>query len=100
MKYILKIRREAELDIGSAFKYYEEQRLGLGHDFLLCVEEAFAKVERNPLNYRKIHKELRRIATHRFPYRIFYFVLEQKIIVTAVFHVRKGPKAWEARIRS
>ena len=48
MKYSLTIRKEAELDINSAFEYYEIQRLGLGHDFLLCVEEALSKIERNP----------------------------------------------------
>ncbi len=58
MKYTLKIRKEAESDIDSIFEYYEEKRIGLGHDYLLCVEEALSKIERYPLNYRKIYKDL------------------------------------------
>lgn len=97
MKYSLTVRQEAELDINSTFRYYENQRLGLGHDFLLCVEEALSKIERNPSRYRIIYKDVRRIAVHRFPYRIFYLVQDRQVIVTAVFHVRRDPQSWENR---
>lgn len=40
MKRTLIVRREAEADIDQAFAWYESQRPGLGHDFLLCVEAA------------------------------------------------------------
>ena len=97
MKYSLTIRKEAELDINSAFEYYENKRLGLGHDFLLCIEAAISKIERNPLQYKVIHKEIRRIAVHRYPYRIFYLVRKQLVIVTAVFHARQDPQSWNNR---
>lgn len=45
MKYSLTIRKEAELDISESFKFYEEHRLGLGHDFLLCVDAAISKID-------------------------------------------------------
>ncbi len=56
MKYSLTIRKEAELDISDNFNFYEEHRLGLGHDFLLCVDVALSKIERNPLLYKKFTK--------------------------------------------
>jgi plasmid stabilization system protein ParE len=97
MSYTLTIRKEAEFDIDEQFDYYEEKRKGLGHDFLLCIEEALDKLQRNPLINRKLHRELRRIPIRRFPYRIFYFVQHNTIIVTAVFHARKDPTAWNHR---
>ncbi|MCU7919219.1 MAG: type II toxin-antitoxin system RelE/ParE family toxin [Candidatus Thiodiazotropha sp. (ex Epidulcina cf. delphinae)] len=97
MSYTLTIRKEAEFDIDEQFDYYEEKREGLGHDFLLCIEEALDKLQRNPLIYRKIHKELRRIPIRRFPYRVFYFVQNNNVIVTAVFHARKDPTSWNSR---
>jgi plasmid stabilization system protein ParE len=97
MNYSLTVREEAELDINSAFEYYENQRLGLGHDFLLCVEEGLSKIERNPLHYKLIYKELRRVLVRRFPYRILYLVRNKQVIITAVFHVRKDPQAWGSR---
>jgi plasmid stabilization system protein ParE len=97
MSYSLTLRKEAELDVNGAFEYYEKQRLGLGHDFLLCVEESLSKIERNPAHYQTIHKELRRIAVRRFPYRVFYLIHDKRIIVTAVFHARKDPQSWSGR---
>ena len=97
MNCYLTVRKEAELDINGAFEYYENKRIGLGYDFLLCIEECLSKVERNPEHYKIIYKELRRIAVRRFPYRIFYLVQSDLVIVTAVFHVRKDPQAWENR---
>lgn len=97
MNYILSIRKEAELDINNDFEYYQEKRAGLGHDFLLCVEEALEKLQRNPLAYREIYKGLRRVPIQRFPYRIFYVVQNHNVIITAVFHARKDPKSWSLR---
>ncbi|MES9972184.1 MAG: type II toxin-antitoxin system RelE/ParE family toxin [Candidatus Thiodiazotropha sp.] len=97
MSYTLTIRKDAEFDIDEQFNYYEVKREGLGHDFLLCIEEALGKLQRNPLVYRKIHKGLRRIPIRRFPYRIFYFVKNNYVIVTAVFHARKDPTSWNNR---
>jgi plasmid stabilization system protein ParE len=97
MSFTLTIRREAEFDIDDQLSYYEEKRVGLGHEFLLCIEEALNKLQRNLLVYRKIHKELRRIPIRRFPYRIFYFVNNSNVIVTALFHARKDPRSWNDR---
>lgn len=98
MDYALTLRKEAEFDIDEHFNFYEEKRDGLGHDFLLCVEEALDKLQRNPVIYRKIYNDLRRIPIRRFPYRAFFFIQGQQIIVTAVFHARKDPTSWGSRI--
>lgn len=98
MSYELTVRKEAEFDIEEHFNFYEDKRDGLGHDFLLCVEQALDKLQRSPAIYRKIHKQLRRIPIHRFPYRVFYFIQGQRVIVTAVFHARKDPTSWLSRL--
>lgn len=97
MNYTLTLRKEAEHDVGETFDYYQQIREGLGHDFLLCVEEALERIQRNPLVYRDIYKGLRRVSIHRFPYRILYFVKNQGVVVTAVFHVRKDSSRWFGR---
>jgi len=97
VNYTLTLRKAAEFDVSEHFEYYEEKREGLGHDLLLCIEEALDKRRRNPLAYRKIHKELRRIPIARFPYRIFYVVQNKNVVVTAIFHARKNPASWSNR---
>ena len=99
VKYILTVRPEAEQDMLAIFSHYEDIRVGLGYDFILCAEQAISRVETNPLQYRVVHKKLRKVAVQRFPYRVFYLVQENNIIVTAVFHVRKSPEEWDTRIQ-
>ncbi|OBP14173.1 addiction module toxin RelE [Rheinheimera sp. SA_1] len=97
MSYTLKLRKEAEFDVAEGFDYYQGKRVGLGDDFLLCIDDALQKIQRNPFIYREIYRELRRISIHRFPYRILYFVQNNHVVVTAVFHARKAPSAWTNR---
>ena len=97
MTYSITVRKEAEFDITETLNVYEEHRLGLGHDFLLCVDAVISKIERNTLLYKKIYKDLRRVPIGRFPFRIFYLVQSQHIIITAVFHAQKNPVLWEHR---
>jgi toxin ParE1/3/4 len=97
MNYEIIIRPEAESDLNEAFHWYEEQSPGLGLEFLRCVDAAFDIIQRNPVLYQKIYKEIRRALTHRFPYGIFYIIAENKIIVLAVFHAKRDPELLKER---
>jgi len=97
MKYLLSIRKEAEADIQQAYAYYESCRLGLGQEFLLCIEAAIAGIERNPVFCPLVHKDVRRYVIHRFPYGIYYLVHDHRIIVIAVLHARRNPANWQSR---
>ncbi|HKJ22737.1 MAG TPA: type II toxin-antitoxin system RelE/ParE family toxin [Gammaproteobacteria bacterium] len=93
----LLVRPEAEADIQEAYGWYEAQRKGLGEDFLLCVEEGLARIARNPSVYSIVHKDIRRLLIHRFPFGIFFLEAEDSISVLAVLHARRNPKAWKGR---
>lgn len=89
------IRPEAESDIEDAYQWYEAQRKGLGENFLLCVEEALARITRNPVIYSVVYKDIRRILIHRFPFGVFFIEGENSISVLAVLHARRNPKKWK-----
>ena len=97
MKRRALIRPEAEEEIEQAYRWYEEQREGLGADFLLCVEEGIEKIQRDPQAYPLVHRNIRRILIRRFPYGIFYRTLHDLIIILAVFHGHRDPKQWKSR---
>jgi hypothetical protein len=44
MRYSVVLRKKAERQILEAFSWYEEQRKGLGDDFLLCLESALLQL--------------------------------------------------------
>ena len=94
MNYRLIIRKRAENHITTAFDWYQEQRTGLGNEFLLSIESTLLLIERSPLLFQVRHKNIRAVITLRFPYGVFYFVDEDKIVVIAVFHLSRNPKLW------
>ena len=97
MAYSLSIRKEAEADIAEAYQYYESCREGLGSDFVLCIEESIARIQKNPRQYKTIYQNAHRALVRRFPYGIYYVLMGDQIIVIGVLHARKNPKHWQAR---
>lgn len=95
---VLSLRPEAEADLSESYGYYEDCRRGLGDDFLLCVEETFERIARNPRQCPAVHPEVRRTLVHRFPYGIFYVLVETKVIVIAVLDAARDPQQWRSRI--
>ena len=88
-------RPEAERDLTEAYGWYEDQRVGLGEEFLSCVEAAIESVKRNPEMYERLHGEVRRVLTRRFPFGIFFIFEGNQIVVISVFHASRDPKKWE-----
>jgi len=97
MAYRCSIRKEAEADISEAYEYYESCREGLGSDFVLCIEESLARITKNPNQYRPIYKNVLRALVRRFPFGVYYVVLEERVSVIGVVHARKNPEHWKAR---
>ena len=100
MSFGLIIRPEAEADVLEAFRWYNEQISGLGQGFLEELEKAFDSIRANPEANRRIHRELRRVLTRRFPYSAFYTVHEQSVVVVAVLHAARDPRLAKARARN
>ncbi len=97
MTYQVLFRPEAEDDLRQAYGWYEEQRKGLGDDFLLCVEAVVSAIEENPFQYPVVHGEIRRGIVRRFPYAVFFLCEGPKAMVMAVFHCRRHPRTWHRR---
>ncbi|WP_257236816.1 type II toxin-antitoxin system RelE/ParE family toxin [Nostoc sp. 'Peltigera malacea cyanobiont' DB3992] len=89
-------RASKELD--AAIAYYEAKKVGLGLDLLSEVEKVILKIQQNP-NLGTPHKieGIRRYAIQRFPYLIFYTVLEEVIWVIAIAHSKRKPNYWKQR---
>jgi len=49
VKYKIAITPEAEEDLKEIFKWYENQRTDLGHDFLRQVDSGIRTVKNNPM---------------------------------------------------
>jgi len=96
--YILKLKAEVYNDIKIAYDWYESQRIGLGEDFLLTLEESYSKIIRTPKMYQLIYRTVRRKLLRRFPYGLFFVLRGDEVIVIAVMHTKRKPSDWNERV--
>jgi len=64
----LELLDEARNDIIAAHDWYESKRDGLGADFELCIEEAFARIAADPQAWAVWYRKTRRLVLARFPH--------------------------------
>ncbi|HEX8521436.1 MAG TPA: type II toxin-antitoxin system RelE/ParE family toxin [Tepidisphaeraceae bacterium] len=101
MKRSLFIEPEAEADITNARLWYEQQRSGLGDEFLLSLEASFEAITMRPNSFPSVRKGVRRALTPRFPYLVLFVESrrEASIFVVGVFHTSRNPRTWTKRAR-
>jgi plasmid stabilization system protein ParE len=91
MKYKVVFRKEVEDDIILAYHWYEVKSCGLGEEFIRVFHTCIAEVERHPLAWVKVYKEIRRCLLRRFPYAVYYTVKENEILIYAVIQGARNP---------
>ena len=89
MKWLLLVRPEAEQDIAAARDWYDAIRLELGGAFLDEMAAALYPLSGHPETPRLYHRNFRRILLRRFPYKVFYQVIGQRVVIFRVLHVRQ-----------
>lgn len=90
-------RVAAARDLEQTFQWYEAQRPGLGADFLAAVAASSDLVSSHPLGHPVIHRDVRRALLARFPYGLFYRIIDEVVVVVACFHAKRSPSAWRSR---
>ena len=72
MPYSLKVSHLAACETIEAFDWYESQRLGLGVEFLVELDDLYDTLLLNPLTYSYYEKPVRQGKVKRFPYSVVY----------------------------
>ena len=83
------IREAAQNDIREAYDWYEKQRSGLGDEFLISIADALSRLEFGPERLPVFYRGFRRILARRFPYRIFFRIEKDFVIVFRILHVAR-----------
>ena len=85
----VRVRPEAELDLVIAARWYEAQRRGLGAEFLDELELLISSLADNALLYAVQLGSVRRVFARRFPYAVFYQVIDEGVVVLSILHARR-----------
>jgi plasmid stabilization system protein ParE len=101
---IVEFAQAARAELDAAAEKYEMQRPGRGDRFYAAVERAVQLICELPMvgpvyrGVRAEHGERRRIV-RGFPCMLAYRVLDDRIRIDAVAHMRRSPGYWHHRVR-
>lgn len=91
-------RRAARRELDDAADRYDEQRPGLGEEFIFEIDQAVVKAAASPERYPIIFGDIRRTVARRFPYSVYFRIRRESMVVLSVFHGRRNPAIWQRRV--
>ena len=89
MNWRVTIRPNAEADLHEAHAWYESQRAGLGDELLDEIRHAVQRLETDPEHRPFYYRDFRRLLTRRFPYKLFYRIEGDRVIVFRILHAKR-----------
>ena len=97
MSLPISLHRSVQPEIDEAARWYEDQRAGLGREFLVALDRVLADITVNPTRFGFAKRDIREGAVQRFPYVVYYRVLPNRIRVVAVQHTARDQANWASR---
>ncbi len=99
----VRIEPEAAAELAEAALWYENQRVGLGSEFLDSVDLALSRLDRWPhagvaIPDLPVELEVRRVPAGRYPYHLIYLLAADTIRILAIAHDRRMPGYWQSRL--
>ena len=90
-------RAAARHEFESAAAWYDQQRHGLGEEFIREIDAVVLRALSDPERYPVVCADVRKAVARRFPYAVFFRLRAGCLVVLAVFHGRRDPVAWHRR---
>ncbi|HQU42475.1 MAG: hypothetical protein B7Z73_08920 [Planctomycetia bacterium 21-64-5] len=90
---------DAEAELTEAALYYDQRVPGLGDSFLRAFESALAEIEKQPQWWPIVEGDLRYRSLRRFPYAVYYRIVDDELRILVVKHHKRHPDYWRYRLR-
>jgi toxin ParE1/3/4 len=97
MSLPIRLLPAAKAEFDAAADWYEQQRAGLGVDFVKAVREVLNRIAANPRLHGVVYQDVRKAVVKRFPYVVLYREEPGEVIVISVFHSSRDPSIWQSR---
>lgn len=88
---------EVEEELQDTVRFYEAEQQGLGRALIQEVRRACQFIAEHPLAARIERGDVRVKKVAAFPYRIYYQVRPDEILIIAIGHRRRRPGFWRRR---
>jgi plasmid stabilization system protein ParE len=60
--------------------------------FFRRIHLGFENIKQNPNSFPKAHKDVRKYVVKKFPFVIYYRIVDSTIQVIAIFHTSRNPE--------
>jgi plasmid stabilization system protein ParE len=97
--YTLSIKEEAKADIKHATKWYGDIENKLALRLINELDYILKTILYNPKTYKKVYKNFRQAALHKFPFVLLYEQDSEEVIIYSLFHTRQNPIKKLKRLR-
>lgn len=96
---------DARAELFADVEWYDEREPGLGERFGVAVRAAIDAAAKSPQSWAiwpgwDREPLVRSKSAGGFPYRVVYFVHDDRVMVVAVAHTRRRPGYWRERVPS
>ena len=88
----------ASYELELAIDYYNQQKPGLGHEFLTEIKYTIKRITNFPEAWHPLSARTRRCLTRRFPYGVIYQIRKDGILIIAISHLHQKPFNWLDRL--
>jgi plasmid stabilization system protein ParE len=92
--FSIDISDEAEIDFDKSYEYYYEASQKVADAFYRQVKLSLEDIKHTPNFFPLAHKNLRKCVVKKFPFVIYYQIVESEIRVIAIFHTSRNPEIW------
>ncbi len=89
----------ARLEIIEARDWYAGHGAGLAEAFTAEVDRQVARMAATPLQFPTVLVDVRRALLRRFPYGLFFRLVDGEVFVLACFHASRNPMHWQERLK-
>jgi len=100
MPLIVEYSEKAKIDVRLISVWYRDKKDGLDDEFLLSLEATVKAVQRNPLHFKMIHSTIRSASLKRFPYKIYFVIKNDTVVILSVFHTSRSPETILSRFKN
>ena len=98
MIYSLRILDVAELEFQDVLNWYGNIHQKLADDLKARIKETMMRILMGPLGYPIASHNVRRALIPHSPYMVMFTIIENTIVVIAIFHTKRSPSTWQKRL--
>ena len=87
----------ARAELIEARDWHSARDAELAARFTAEVERVVDRIAAAPQHFPVVYKDIRRARCRRFPYALFFRVVDETVHVIACFHSKRDPRQWQRR---